>query len=366
MCRLAYLHFEPSVSAERRTEAVRSVATLSWNLGNKDGAGIATWTPGEKGVVVAKALKLEKLELPSLGSEVLIHARASTNTINLANTHPYQMAGAFLVHNGIVHLDGDETLKAKAKTDNDTELILKAYLAEKRDLAKALARLSGMANVAIWDDTTQNLILYADTQSFQLWAQDGITIICQESAQSMGVINSGLLSPYSFDRLPAGQVVTVPLSKKTLSFGGWVKAYEAALTSAVKLEVTPSYASQWETYYPLLGSKRSKGREEKPTSIIQTANGWTINGRCYSSTGVPLDGMGNELTGKKARKAKKVWAKCRRLSKQAKVDALFNEYEQDRIADKLLSGKDYRDWEGEDFDDNGYDFGDLGNGGASA
>ena len=48
MCRLAYLHFDPSVSPERRQKAVRACLKESWDLGNKDGAGLVTWTPGEE------------------------------------------------------------------------------------------------------------------------------------------------------------------------------------------------------------------------------------------------------------------------------------------------------------------------------
>lgn len=350
MCRLAYLHFDPTVTAERRLEIVTSVLEDSWNLGNKDGAGVATWTPNEShGVRVAKTLKLTDLELPVIGSEVLLHARQSTNTINLANTHPYVMGGAVLVHNGIVYLNSHQELKAKAKTDNDTELILKAYLAENRDLSKALTHLGGMANVALWDNERQVLVLYADTGAFQVWNQDGVTLICQQHEQSFGVIHAGLFSPYAFESLKTQQIITLPLSDKTATSAGWAKAFQSAVASSVKMKLKESPKTQYYTYGSILTAKGRKAAKEIPTSIKQMDSGdWLINGRRYSTTGEPLDfETGKPLRGKKAKRARRLWNACRSMNKQERLDALDELYQSDRLADSDDPEKDYRVWEGE-------------------
>ncbi len=55
----------------------------------------------------------------------LFHGRTSTNTVNLINTHPMQIDGWNLIHNGVV---GDWGPKYDKKTQNDSEDLLRRLL----------------------------------------------------------------------------------------------------------------------------------------------------------------------------------------------------------------------------------------------
>jgi len=330
MCRLGYLHFDPSVSQERRQKAVRACLKESWDLGNKDGAGLVTWTPGEESEPRAtRAIKLGDLRYPEMGTDVLVHARASTNTKSLANTHPFARAGAYLVHNGIVSLDAkDAALQAKATTDNDSELILKAYLGCERDLAEAIPRLSGWANVAIWDSETGTLLLYPHTNSFQVWRQAGITVICQEGAQSRGIVLAGLGKSYETDSLPKEKVYSLKMSEP-LSDAAFVEALKGALKAGKTAKPAAGYsyaaACSNQTVKGDLKAYRSTFKNSGPkTSITGLPNGagWSINGRLYSNDGTPIDGFGRPLFGKKADKARKIWQAVRRRAGKASGEAL--------------------------------------------
>jgi hypothetical protein len=325
MCRLAYVHFDPSVPQDRRLKAVRACLRESWDLGNKDGAGLVTWTPGEETEPRAsRAIKLSDLVYPEMGTDVLVHARASTNTKSIANTHPFARAGAYLVHNGIVSLGTkDAALQAKATTDNDSELILKAYLACERDFAQAAPRLSGWANVGIWDSERGVLVLYAHTSAFQVWRQAGITVVCQEGAQSRGIVTAGLGHPYESDSMDKERVVCIPM-KEPLSDEAWVAAFRAGVKSAKSAKLAAGYtfatacASDLKAY-------RSTFKNSGPKTVIRgLANGagWSINGRLYSNDGTPIDGFGRPLVGKKAAKAERVWNAVRKRAGKASGEAL--------------------------------------------
>jgi hypothetical protein len=322
MCRLAYLHFDPSVTQERRQKAVRTCLKESWDLGNRDGAGLVTWTPGEEGEPgVVRAIKLKDLKFPEMGTDVLVHARASTNTKSLENTHPFARAGAYLVHNGIVSLgEKDVALQAKATTDNDTELILKAYLGCGRDLAEALPKLSGWANLGIWDSTNGRLILYAHTSPFQVWRQSGVTIICQEGAQTKGLIAGGLGHPYENDTMDKERVVSIPMSAP-LTDEQWTEAYRAAVKAGKTVKLAAEFAYPKDSTYACY---RSAGTTQKATTRIEglpNGAGWSINGRLYSNDGTPIDGYGKPIGGKKAAKARRVWAAVRKRAGQSSGNA---------------------------------------------
>lgn len=302
MCRLAYLHFDPSVSAERRTAAVKKVARTSWELGNTHGVGFVTWTPGSgTEPIAARALKLEALDTTcDFGTEVLVHARFSTNTISLANTHPFEIAGAYLVHNGIVcarSAEDEETFKAKAKTNNDSELILKAFLGSKRNLTEALGRIAGMSNVIVWDEAKSVLWLYADTADFPIYRQNGITVVCQEVAQTVGVIRGGMGHSYESDSLPSRKVVALPL-KAPLADAEWDAAFEEAVKRGQKVKVP---ILNPKTTLPDSGSKGEWVKDGKywvrsdslgvPVYGIQYAGQgrYAVNGRVYRADGRPLE-----------------------------------------------------------------------------
>ncbi len=51
-------------------------------------------------------------------SEVIFHARTSTNSVSIENTHPFQIGSTILCHNGVLDYNGENYPK---QTDNDTE-----------------------------------------------------------------------------------------------------------------------------------------------------------------------------------------------------------------------------------------------------
>lgn len=309
MCRLAYLHFDPSVSPERRLRATEAVLRASWDLGNRDGAGYVTWTPAG-GTVVGRALDIEHLKWPTaadIGTDVLVHARLSTNIKALAYTHPFAAADAYLVHNGVVHVPDltlSQTLEDKAKTENDSELILKAYLASDRKLDKALSHIAGMANVLLWDERRNVLSIYAHSTDFQIWRQDGITLVCQENRQSEGIIVGGLAKPYEFARVPNGRLVELPL-EHSLTDGEWVKAMLKAVKNAGKVkrptDSTVYYKGTGSGFADYANGVRSvtDGWDFDNGVWVQKSKGYVVNGRKYSDDGRLLS---TERLSKKQRK----------------------------------------------------------------
>lgn len=321
MCRLAYLHFDADVTQERRRKVVKAVLTASWNLGNKHGAGLVTWTPGtEESPSVSRALHLKALAYPPLiGSEVLVHARQSTNMIDLAHTHPFEGGGAYLVHNGIVHVSSyglEAKLKKKARTSNDSELILKAYLSFDRNLPSALTKLSGMANVMLWDERRGALCLYADTEDYQIWRQEGILLITQERAQSFAAIKAGLGNPYEFEALPKGHVIEVLLGE-AYSGDQWVEAYRSAKDSSVEVKAA---ASSYTSYYQ---PTAYKGSYTAATDSHGSSYGYDpatgtfgVGGRVYNSDGDLLEDQSGKLT--KAERKRLKWIEKQERKKTKK------------------------------------------------
>ena len=315
MCRLAYLHFGKDVSQKRREKLVRRVLKNSWELGNRHGCGVVSFTAGSTDApVCARALQLDQLVLPTpLGSDILVHARFSTNTISLANTHPFAIADAYLVHNGVVHLEERTDLVAKASTNNDSELILKAYLASGRKFGDALDILSGMANVALWDARRGILTLFGHTGRLLVWRQRGAVIVVQERAQAKGVISVGFGQPFESATIPRGRIVELALGRSTTErSSAWVRAFAQAVAHAESVveqtlgsedmgseddstdrpscgahpatEGKPSYPST----YVAVKSSYPPPRYVTP-SIAQLPSGhWRVNGRTYTSLGQPV------------------------------------------------------------------------------
>ena len=256
MCKLAYVHFQPHVSGALRQAIVRRITTNSWKMGNDDGVGITTWT-GEDAPVTVRSLKLATLAWPdSLGDHVLIHTRKSTNTINLANTHPLVGGGAYVVHNGIVHAGNEVSriaLSEVTHTDNDSELILKAYLGNNRKLSGALGQLSGWANVMVYDDKRHVLSVFADRSPMLMFRQNGVFIIAQASEQIVGVIQRGIGAPFEEAALPADRIFEFNTSGRM----NWAQALSAAVKNAVAFQLPSGLVQTVQTRFPAAYSIRT-------------------------------------------------------------------------------------------------------------
>ena len=247
MCRIAYARFEASVTQERRHEVAATLLKNSWELGNKDGLGAVSWDADESPVTV-RALKIEGLVLPhTIGRNILIHARHATCEVSLRNTHPLSAAGAHLVHNGIVYPSGEQNatmLRKVVRTTNDSEFILKAYLASDRDMFGALDKFEGWANVMLWDERRQVLTLFADGEPFHIYRQAGVTCMVQEVGQVNGLVQSGLGHPYEYAKVDEDSVIELDLGKFPSDFDG---AMQEGLSTARKREVT------FHQYAPAVG-----------------------------------------------------------------------------------------------------------------
>lgn len=307
MCRIGYLHFDPSVPQKERQRVARAVLKRSWDMGNKHGCGLVSWTPGtEEAPRVERSLQFSTLVWPaSLGTDVLLHARYSTNKVALNYTHPFVAGGVYLVHNGIVHAPnaGRQTeLSQKAKTDNDSELILKSYLGQERSLKAALSELSGMANVMVWDSTRGVLSLHSDARPFAIWRQDGVTAIVQDNEQATSFIKSGLGFPYEYDTMPADKAVEVSLTGHATE-ADWTFAFETAIQHAHAVK-RPSYFSKptqtnyiktTQQFFDTYGTKSApKGGTwvhdgkyyVRTDGLTVTEQGYLqVNGRTYTADG---------------------------------------------------------------------------------
>lgn len=83
-------------------------------------------------------------------NEVIFHARTSTNSVSMDNTHPFKIGNTVLCHNGVLEYSGENYDK---KTDNDTEDL--TYHFDKFHLTNIESVFSGYAAfIAFKNDST--------------------------------------------------------------------------------------------------------------------------------------------------------------------------------------------------------------------
>lgn len=134
MCQLAYVSNLKKLNKKQKHQVFDSIQKIMTSA-NKSGYGVAI--KDHSGLITTKktldvsdmighsdmapvfckkriegSLKLDK------ALEVIFHARTSTNSVSLENTHPYVIGNTTLCHNGVVDYAGENYDK---KTDNDTE-----------------------------------------------------------------------------------------------------------------------------------------------------------------------------------------------------------------------------------------------------
>lgn len=311
MCRLAYLRFAPELTgvSDRRAVVERTLRS-SWDMGNTDGVGLVTWDTFGPEPEVRRSLTLDALDIPRLRANVLLHARDSTNQIDIEHTHPFVRAGAYLVHNGVVGVN-DPALIQKATTTNDTELILKSYIAADRDFSAAMKRVYGMANVALWDSRRRALTFYPDTSDYEVWRQDGITAVVQSSAQVSGWFHTGLGHPYEHDILPSEKAYVLPLGDiDETDNGEWDRAYARMKEHAVDVRRAEPPPAGYGGMGPPLGYGALRqsyfardAADDRRDDTIRSGHTWAydttrqdyawteyvaVGGRKYGTDGKPL------------------------------------------------------------------------------
>jgi hypothetical protein len=124
-------------------------------------------------------------------------------------------------------------LRKVIRTTNDSEFILKAYLASDRDLYGALDKFEGWANVMLWDERREVLTLFADGEPFHIYRQAGATMLVQEVGQTIGLVVSGLGHPYEYAKVDADCVIQLDFGKYPTDFDA---AFEEGRAGARKKE----------------------------------------------------------------------------------------------------------------------------------
>jgi len=89
---------------------------------------------------------------------LIMHGRISTNSVSLAATHPFELNGYKLIHNGVIELkDGDSLHKYKRVTSNDSEWLINMLVESlergetfnyERDV---MSKITGYAAIAMID-----------------------------------------------------------------------------------------------------------------------------------------------------------------------------------------------------------------------
>jgi len=135
MCQLAYASNLTKLNLKQKNKLFQ-VIQKAMTKSNRSGYGLASKTVDGQ-IEISRTLDVETFcHVPnkntppfckssiighvdlSKASEVLFHARTSTNSVSLENTHPFVIGETTLVHNGVLQYSGERYFK---KTDNDTE-----------------------------------------------------------------------------------------------------------------------------------------------------------------------------------------------------------------------------------------------------
>jgi predicted glutamine amidotransferase len=271
MCKIGFIAWEKSVPQDRRKKQLASLLTESWDLGNKDGLGFATWRLGEE-PAIGRALDIKALKLPPrVGDFALTHARLATSPKVLDNTHPFEKDGAYLIHNGVVSIDKDkqEEIKAGCKSTCDSEYILVSYLKAGRNLVEGLKPLNGMSNLMLWDAKRNVLSVFPHSSSFQMWRQEGTFAIVQVASQSSGLVFAGLGSPYEYATLPEAKVYEIPIESPDPK---WEDVIRQAAKSAKELKM-PTWTPYERTVYVYSSEeelKKDKSRRNGAITLVRS------------------------------------------------------------------------------------------------
>ena len=166
MCKLAYASNLKKLNASKKQKLFNHVQkTLTQS--DRSGYGIASKSlDGSieiKRTLTVTDLITQDLSIPkfcknsasgdfkaSKANEVIFHARTSTNSISMDNTHPFKIGNTVLCHNGVLEYTGENYDK---KTDNDTEDL--TYHFDKFHLTNIDSVFSGYAAfIAFKNDST--------------------------------------------------------------------------------------------------------------------------------------------------------------------------------------------------------------------
>lgn len=83
--------------------------------------------------LISNIYKDNGIEVGNNASTILLHARYSTNTVCIENTHPFFNEELAIIHNGVVSCD-NKTVKNFCLTDNDSEFIFQSRVLRANEL----------------------------------------------------------------------------------------------------------------------------------------------------------------------------------------------------------------------------------------
>lgn len=253
MCRIGVLFFERDVGALDREEIVCRILENGYRMGNRDGVGLAQFSGKRIDRVAALTLYdlFRSLAPLRLNRTVLLHARLSTNRVDIHHTQPLLMGDTVAIaHNGVVS-GFSKSVEESCQTKNDSERIAAAYLlARAKSLSRAeslkesLEQATGLANVLMLDSTggKKSLLIYPDSEPFLSIEGDGWVAIVQEERQVEGLrykvggtYPAGKVYEWDFGvSAYVGKPLSVKRPKTTLySYGAYGSYYHYATGAAL-------------------------------------------------------------------------------------------------------------------------------------
>jgi hypothetical protein len=182
MCGLfgLYLRNKQPLSQNEAEHILRLLAYFSQKRGD-DSYGM--WSNKGHMIKAPKDIRIDGLDdikkmakdLRIAGDWVMGHTRNATHgAINYDNSHPFQMEGLTLAHNGVVTVEGYDDKDHPV----DSARILKAVVKE-GDWAKAMAKVSGSCGLIVTQG--DNVFIYQHNQSLNMINLSWATIILSDS-----------------------------------------------------------------------------------------------------------------------------------------------------------------------------------------
>lgn len=100
----------------------------------------------------------------SKAKSMIAHGRLSTNTVNLANTHPFVGEDIALIHNGVIQDAGKMLTRGiHLKTDNDSEIAFRYW--QMGGMVDVEENVSGYYALAVLDGYTKRLHVVKDSNA---------------------------------------------------------------------------------------------------------------------------------------------------------------------------------------------------------
>jgi predicted glutamine amidotransferase len=132
------------LSKDGKLGGERSIEPMTFNPGNTPSKDSVT----DKLPIVRSTRNHFGSVTPGGNRSFMAHARLSTNSVSLENTHPFYNGKVSMIHNGVVN-DATGGVKDKLTTDCDSEILLRYW--EKGGMEAIEENVSGYYGIVIQD-----------------------------------------------------------------------------------------------------------------------------------------------------------------------------------------------------------------------